>query len=479
MNNNIKFPSILLSIIIYFTLTSCIRTPKGEPGVVLPKTFNGSQDSSSIGFLERRQLFPDTNLLKLIDTAIYNNYALKAANQRIYAAAAELSFAKGRFLPVIAPEVSTRVDKYGTYTLNGVGNFDTNLSPNIKGDKKIPDPTPDLFFGLRTAWEIGFFGKFRNMRRAAGARFLAYEKGRQWVVTTLVADIATMYYDLLALDNELLTIRNNMELQRTALEMIRIIKESARTNELAVKQFEAQLLNTKALESRKIQEIIEAENKLNALLGRFPQSIPRGRPIREQVFPSNIREGIPSQMLLNRPDIFQSEQELVAARADVKAARASFFPSLTLGGYLGQNSFSANTLLSPQSLAWGAVAGLTSPFFNQFTLRSNFRRVTAAQSIAFYNYQQSIVQGFQEVTGSLNGIKNYENVYLLKQQETDALYQAVSVSKDLFSVGMASYLEVITAQKNVLQAELELSDARKEQFISLINLYKALGGGWK
>jgi NodT family efflux transporter outer membrane factor (OMF) lipoprotein len=364
--------------------------------------------------------------------------------------------------------------------MNGVGNFDTNLSPNIGQDSKIPNPTPDLYLGFRTSWEIGLWGRFRNMKKAAVARFLASEKGRHLIITDLVAEVSRLYYELLALDNELLTTKNNIELQEDAVEIINVMKEAGRSNELAVKQFEAQLLDTRSIQIELQQEIIGIENKLNLLLARFPQPIKRGRPIREQIFPERIQAGVPSSLLTQRPDIVQAELELQAAKADIKVARAAFFPSLNIGAYAGFNAFKPELLLrSPESVALGALAGISAPLWNQAIIKSNFRRINSQQLEAYNNYQRSIVNGVQEVVTTMNGIENYNKIYNLKKQETESLYQAVAASKDLFVAGKASYLEVITAQKSVLQSELEWSETRKKQFISLIDLYRALGGGWE
>ncbi|MBC7389543.1 MAG: TolC family protein, partial [Opitutaceae bacterium] len=300
------------------------------------------------------------------------------------------------------------------------------------------------------------------------------------IITSLVADIATLYYELLALDNELLTIRKNLDLQQKAMNTIQDLKIGGKANELAVKQFEAQFLDTKGLEVQIQQNIIKAENILNVLLGSFPKKIVRGLPIRDQSLPDQATAGIPSLMLVRRPDVRQAEFELVASKSDVKLARAAFLPSLTIGAYGGFNAFKAPLLFSnPASLAYGAISGLTMPLLNRSLIRSNYKKSVAYQLDSYYAYQKTILNGFQEVVTSLNGIKNYELIYLIKEEEVDALLKAVIASKDLFEAGYATYLEVITAQKLVLKAELELSEAKKNQFNTVIELYRSLGGGWE
>lgn len=468
--------------IFIFLLSGCnaLKPVVMPDGLKVPVTFEGEKDSTGVAFMSRKDFFKDTNLVKLIDTALKYNFDMLRAVQRIEIARAFLSMSRGKFLPGLSAAGSAGIDKYGDYTMNGVGNYDSNLSPNVTDKKRIPNPTPDFFLGLRSSWEIGLWGNFRNLKRASYSRFLSSQKGRHLVMTTLVTDIANLYYHLLALDNELLTIRKNIKLQQTALEMIRIMKEGARANELAVRQFKAQMLDTQGLEAKKEQDLVRAENQLNLLMGRFPQTIVRGRPIREQELPKYASTGVPSAMLVNRPDIQQAELELTAARADVKAARAAFFPSLTISAYGGLNAFTSSLLFTtPASLAYGAAGGLIAPLFNRNVIRSSYRRTKAEQLDAYYVYQKTVVMGFQEVVTSLNGIRNYEKVYSLKEEEVENLFNAVTVSKDLFMTGYASYLEVITAQKYVLDAELELSEAKKEQFLYFIELYRSLGGGWE
>lgn len=447
----------------------------------MPSQFPNQGDSAGIGQLRPKELFADSHLVHLIDTALQNNFDLKRAYQRVQMARAQLLFGRRRFLPSLNFNASAGAERYGDYTMNGVGNYDSNLSPNLNEDQKIPtSPTTDFFMGLRSGWEIGLWGKYRNTRKAAFERFLASEKGRHLVMTSLVSEVANRYYDLLALDNELLTIRKNVALQQTALQTIQEMKLGAMSNELAVKQFQAQLMNTQGLEAQMLQEILRTENDLNLLLGRLPQSIPRGLPITQQPFPENVQTGLPSSLLARRPDIQEAERRLAAAKLDVRVAKAAFFPSLRLTAYGGYNSFKAPLLFStPASLAYGAIGGLTAPLFNRGLLLSNYKNRQAVQLEAFYYYQKTIANGYKETITHMNGIQNFRRAYTLKQGEVGHLNDAVNVSKDLFMAGYASYLEVITAQRLVLQAELELSEVKKKQFFSLIDLYRSLGGGWE
>ncbi|NLR61295.1 efflux transporter outer membrane subunit [Chitinophaga polysaccharea] len=425
------------------------------------------------------QVFDDPYLRGLIDTALHNNFDLLSAAQRVAVAQSNLMMAKNAWLPSLNLALSAGVDKYADYTLNGVGNFDTNLSPNITKDQHIPGPTPEYFAGLRSSWEIDLWGKLKSQRQATYARFLGSEQGRRLLVTQIVAGVSGLYYELTAMDNELAIIQRNITLQEAAVATVHIQKAGGRATELAVQQFTAQLLSTKALEFGVKQEITSLENQLNALMGRLPQPILRTTVTGTQALPAAVKGGIPSNLLLLRPDVQRAELELTAAKADVKAARAAFLPSLTITPYTGFNAFKAGLLFqSPGSIAWGAVGNLTAPIFNKKQLKAQYNISTANAYTAFYDYQQAIVNGYQEVSSALNKVENQQQAFALKSNEVLVLQEAVSTANILFTTGYANYLEVITAQKNVLEAELALVTTRRNVYQGLVSLYRALGGGF-
>jgi outer membrane protein TolC len=222
----------------------------------VPTSFAASTDTTSVADMAPGAFFADPYLVSLVDTAVRHNYDALIALQRIEAARATFEAGRAALLPSVDVVASAGVDKYGKYTLNGVGNYDTNLSEHVDGDRRIPNPTPDYFLGLRSAWEIDLWGKLRSRKKAAYARYLASRQGRHLVATALVAEVATRYYQLLALDEELEIIRKTLPLQEISLETIRIQKLGGRATQLAVQQFEAQLLRTRSLESEKRQQIL-------------------------------------------------------------------------------------------------------------------------------------------------------------------------------------------------------------------------------
>ncbi len=446
----------------------------------VPGTFDtANSDSVGIAGQNWRTFFGDEPLVALIDTALRANLDLRIATQRIEQARATVDYSRGFLAPQVNTVATAGLDRYGRNTLNGVGNYDTNLSDNVQGNRLIPDPTPDFFVGARSTWEIDIWGKLRNRRRAAYVRLLGSESGRRAVTTGLVAEVARQYFGLLALDGELEIIQKNIAYQSNALELVRVQKQAGRVTELAVQQFAAQLLNTRSRQGQVQQQIVETENELNRLLGRYPQPIARGRSLQTRELPGQVVTGLPARMLLRRPDIRQAELELQATSVDVDVARAEFLPSLSLTGYLGLNSFRVGTLVNPASIAAGLLGGLSAPVFNRRFIRANYRGSVAQSREAFYRYQQTIVNGFSEVTTSLRGVENYRQVAELQAEEVRTLTNAVNISNDLFRSGYATYLEVITAQRNVLEAELALISTKRAQFLSLTNLYRDLGGGWE
>ncbi|WP_230687617.1 TolC family protein [Hymenobacter ruricola] len=461
-------------VLIFAASCTAVAPPVVAPrATAVPATFAAAAptDTASVAQSSWRQFFTDSALVALIDTALRANPDQLIAVQRVEQARASLVAARGALLPTVSIGTVGSVDKFADYS--GVGNTDTN------DGRQLPSLVPDLFLGFRSAWGVDLWGKLRNRRQAAFVRVLATEQGRRLVQTALVAQVASLYYDLLTYDNQLAVLGKNRTLQERAVEIVKLQKLGGRATELAVQQFTAQLLRTRSLEVEANQRIAATENTLNRLLGRYPQPIRRGRPLAAQVVPANVSAGLPAAMLLRRPDVQQAELELVAARADVAAARAAFLPSLTLSPYLGVNAYSPALLFqAPGSLAYGLLGGLSAPLLNRSLFKADYRRATAQQQAAYWNYQKAIQTGFEEVTTNLRGLDNYRRVADLRQQEVAALTQAVAVANTLYTATYANYLEVVTAQRSVLEAELNLTDTRRQQFLLLIDLYRALGGGW-
>jgi len=460
------------------TLSGCatLNTELSIPDKELPARFQDQKGAASIADTHWRQYFPDTLLLKLIDTAIANNIDLQMALQRIEVSRSSVKLANGALLPKVDLNIGAGIRKFGLYTMDGAGNASTEITPG----QIVPEHLPDYYVGLQASWEVDIWGKLRNQRKSAAAQYLSSIEGTNFVISNLIADVAIGYYKLLALDNELDIIRQTILKQQEALEVIKVQKEAGRTNELAVQQFNAQLLNTQVLEKQSLQQIAETENTINFLLGRYPQPIQRGKDVLFAKMPRAISAGIPSQLLANRPDVREAEFQIQASKFDLKAAKAAFFPNFNITASFGFQAFNPEFLfMSPASIAYSVMGTLVAPLINRNALEAQFNTAKANQLTAMYNYQKTILNGYVEVANQLSRIQNLQQINALKTQQSDVLKQSVETSNELFKYARASYLEVLLAQQSALQTHLELIDVIKQQRISTVNIYKALGGGWR
>lgn len=442
----------------------------------VPVSYNNKQDTTNMAALPYRSFFTDKNLTDLIDTALQRNQELQITLQEIEIARNDIKFRQQPLLPQVGIRGGAGVEKVGRYTSQGAGDATTEIKPG----KEMPDPLGDFAVAAFATWEADIWHKLHNSKKAAVTRYLSTIEGRNFVVTNLVAEIANSYYELLAFDNQLTIVRQNIALQKGALEIVKSQKEAARVTELAVRKFEAEVLKTQSLEFDLLQNIQVAENRINFLLGRFPQAIARDTSNMVNVVPAVVNAGIPSQLLINRPDIKQAELDLAAAKLDVKIARAEFFPSLGLSAAVGLNAFSPAYLFRlPESILYNLAGEMMGPLVNRNAIRAEFNSANARQLQALYNYQRSIVNAYMEVSNQVSNINNLEKSYDLKSKQVDALTTSIGISNDLFKNARADYLEVLLTQRDALEARLELVETRKDQLSAVVNIYRNLGGGWK
>ncbi len=442
----------------------------------MPAAYTSTSDTSNSAEVKWKDFFSDANLVSLIDTALKNNLDVLTTFQEIEIARNNVNFRKGMLFPSITANGAAGLEKVGRYTSQGAG----DASAEIRPGQIVPELLPDYFIGLRTSWEVDVWGKLRNAKKAAFAKYLSSIEGRNFVITNLIAEVANSYYELLSLDSQLDIVRETIQLQKNGLEIVKIQKQAAIVTELAVKQFEATVLNSQSMEFEILQKITENENRINFLMGRYPQPISRDKSTFMGQIPLQVKVGIPSQLLKNRPDIKQAELELIATKCDVKAARAEFYPSLDITGAIGFQAFKTGYLFtSPQSLAYSLIGDLAAPLINRTAIKAEFNKAKAVQIEAMYDYQKAILDGYVEVSNELSNITNLEKAYNLKSQEVETLTASIDISNDLFKSAKANYLEVLTTQREALQSKLELVDTKKQQYNSILNVYKALGGGWR
>lgn len=447
----------------------------------LPGTFNDTaSNANSLARLTYDKFFNDTLLIQVIDNVVRHNFDHRIAIEQLKIAEAQLLVRKGALLPNVQAGLNASGTRYGRHTIEGVGNFDTNLSPNIDASQRVnTNITPNYWLGLSATWEIDIWGKLSNLKRAAQSRYLATEQGRHLLRSALVTQAATLYYELITLDRQVAILKENIKLQGNALEIVQIQKEVGRATELAVQQFVAQLANTEASLVELQQQTIDTENQLLALMGIYQGKVNRASAIEKAHLAYGPQQGHPNQLLQYRPDITRAYSELEASHADAKAARAAFFPTISLSGYGAFNAFNSAFFFNPGSIVFQLLGNMVAPVFQQHQLKAQFRIANAQQEIAFLDYQKTIVDAYQEVKTLLNYIEANEKIVGFKEKEVEALSNSVDISNDLYITGYANYLEIISAQRSKIAADVDLTLARRNQAQAMIQLYKALGGGWQ
>lgn len=442
----------------------------------VPESFENSKDTNNIGSIPWKNFFKDKTLVDLIDTALQHNQELMITLQEIEIAKNDIRIRKGRLLPTVGVGAGAGVEKVGRYTSQGAGDANTEIAPG----QEFPDPLMDYKIAAYANWEVDVWKKLRNAKKAAVSRYLATIEGKNFVVTNLVAEVANSYYELLSLDNQLVIVKQNIELQKNALEIVKIQKEAAKATELAVQKFTAEVLSSQHREFDILQNIKETENRINFLLGRYPQEIKRDKSDFLSLLPTTILSGIPSQLLANRPDIKQAELDLAAAKIDIKVARAEFYPSLGISASVGLNAFKPSYLnMFPESLLYSLAGDIAGPLINRKAIKAEFLNANARQIQALYNYDCTILNAYLEVSNQLSMISNLEKGYNLKSQQVDALTKAIEFSNDLFKSARIDYFEVLMTQRDALETKLELVETKKQQLNATVNIYRNLGGGWK
>ncbi|WP_166426979.1 TolC family protein [Flavobacterium psychrotolerans] len=474
----IKCNKIVLTISICLLVASC-KAPAvtvmadNKP---IPESYNVNKDTTNISSIPWKKFFKDKNLVDLIDTALKNNQELMITLQEIEIAKNDIRIRKGRLLPTVDPGAGAGVEKVGRYTSQGAGDASTEITPG----KEFPDPLMDYKIATYAHWEVDIWKKLRNSKKAAISRYLATVEGKNFVVTNLVAEVADSYYELLSLDSQLEIVRQNIELQKNALEIVKVQKEAAKATELAIQKFKAEVLSSQHREFDILQNIKETENRINFLLGRYPQEIKRDKTDFLNLLPTTINSGIPSQLLANRPDIKQAELNLTAAKLDIKVARAEFYPSLDISASIGLNAFKPSYLtMFPESLLYSLAGDIAGPLINRNGIKAEFLNANSRQIQALYNYDRTILNAYLEVSNQLSMIGNLEKSYDLKSQQVNALTKSIEVSNDLFKSARVDYFEVLMTQRDALETKLELVETKKQQLNAVVHIYRNLGGGWK
>jgi NodT family efflux transporter outer membrane factor (OMF) lipoprotein len=438
-----------------------------------PDGYVGSTDTLNASNMNWREYFKDPKLIALIDTSLQNNQELNIMMQEIEMGKNEVMVRKGEYLPFLNFRGGAGPDRAGKYTWDGFSEDDLKEHPE-KGPKYIGDFMAGAFF----SWELDVWHKLRNARKSAALSYMSSIEGRNFMVTNLIAEIATSYYELLALDNMMTIVRQNIELQSNALQIVKLEKEAAKVSQLAVNRFEAQLLNTKNLQFDIAQRMVETENRIHFLTGRFPQPVQRDTTTFALPISERYMAGIPNQLLTRRPDIRQAELRLEAARIDVQVAKANFYPSFSLNAGLGFQAFNPLHVIRPESIIYNLAGDMVAPLINKNAIRATYLNANARQIQTVYEYERSILNAHIEVVNQLSKLDNFSKSFETKQKEADMLAQSVVISNKLFRSARADYLEVLLTQREALDSRLELIEIRLKQLEAKVSLYRSLGGGW-
>jgi NodT family efflux transporter outer membrane factor (OMF) lipoprotein len=480
MTPKIKNVPILPVLMLCLAQAGCVPLVEGiptrEPDASVPATFGAAAASAdNLGLLPTERLFRDPNLIKLIEQALVNNQELNILQMEVAIADAEVMARSGEYLPKVSGGASVGLERVGRYTSQGAGDRTHEITPG----RRVPENLPSFRLGFFASWEVDLWGRLRDATKAAALRAAATVDGRNFAITRLVAEIANSYYELLALDNQLQVLERNIAIQSQALEVVRAKKAAARDTELAVQRFEAEVLQNRGRLFDILQRITETENRINLLVGRFPEPLARASAGFLQLEPTAIATGLPAQLLANRPDLRLAERQLEAANLEVSVARARYYPALNLDGGAGVEAFDLSRLTTwPESIFFGAFAGLSAPLFNRRVITADFVVATAQRMQAILNFEQTLRQAFVETANQVAMVTNLGQKYTLKAQQVALLEGAIEVSNKLFISARADYMEVLLTRRDALESQLELIETRRMQLAAIVNIYQALGGGW-
>ncbi len=421
----------------------------------------------------------DSLLVQLIDSVLVRSNDIKIGFLETAASRADFVYQRGLRMPTVGGVVQPSLRRFGKYTMDGVGNFDTKFSTNITREQIIPENLPDLLIGVQSSWEWDIWGKLAKRKKASALRYLATESGQQWLITSLVAEVASAYGQLIALDKEMDILKANIDIQRKAFELVKVQKEAGVVNESAVQQLEAQLLNSRAQEGDVLQQITVLENQVRYYLNK-PGAVIKRSPFPFQCsLDSSLFAHVQIDQLERRPDIRQAKLNLSAAFESKESAKLALKPSVVLSGILGVQGFQPAYLFQlPASMAYQLLGGITTPWLNRSAISADILRTDAQWKVQDLAYQNALIQGYLEWDTQVKSLGYLQRQSQLKEREVLLTKGAINTVGTLFLTANASYLEVLTAQQNALRSELELLEYSRKRWTHAIQLYRVLGGGW-
>ncbi len=453
--------------------TACHIPPREEvksallPAPTLPKADSLGVKQVALDWIH---FFPDSLLQTYIQQAIQENRELKITKEEVAARYAEIEGKRGEYLPQVSPVVGMGVDKSSHFSRMGA--LEEGVA--MPGARVFPKPLPDFAGVLQATWEVDIWKRLRNARQAAIFRFQASQEGQQWQTTQVVAEVASLYYEIQTLDRLVALIQQSVQVQDRVIELVHKQKENARANQLAVSRLEAQRWNTQNLRYTFERERVGLANQLRMLMGQWAGPI-----VTSPMDPNGLT--LPSypvdQWVRLRPDCRQAEQEVQAARMDVEVVRAQFLPSLTLRSGVGLQAFRPDFLVRPEALALSLLGDMAAPWINRKALMAQYQTAQANQRKAIWAYDQTLLKAHQEITTHWLSWKLLEKNKEAKSNEVRLLEQANGAAWQLYQNARADYSEVLLTQRETLEAQRELVEIEWKQWQTRIQLYRSLGGG--
>jgi multidrug efflux system outer membrane protein len=463
------FVRVAVTLLAAAVATSCTVGPDYKrPPVELPVTHRGAGQTSAASLADVKwfELFNDDRLTQVVETSLKQNFEVRIAAERVLQARAAYGITRADQFPAV--DVSGGV----TALRNSQVGATRGIPPGVDTSVSYTQ------FGFSLGWELDVWGRLRRLSEAARAQYLATEEARQAVITTLVADVTDTYLALRALDLELEIAARTRDVASNNLQLIQERRNAGIASGVDVQQAE-QLLYTATGQIASLErEIAQAENALSLLLGQAPTDVPRGRPLEAFQAPPSVPVGLPSALLERRPDIRQAEQQLIAANAEIGAAKAEYFPRISLTGFFGGQSRALAELLTGPGRIASASLGATAPIFNAGKTRANVRLAEAVKGEAVVNYQRAIYTALRDVADSLAGYVKTSEQRAEQERLVQALRTSAQLSTERYQGGLDSYLPVLDAQRNLFEGELQLARLHQQQLSSIVQLYRALGGGW-
>jgi multidrug efflux system outer membrane protein len=453
-------------------LSGCMVGPRYQrPAVVAPPAYrdapsvttDASASTASVGDLKWSEVFKDEQLKELIDEALTKNFDVRIAAQRVLEQQAQVGITRSQALPSLSAG--------GSYSAIGIPTdaLGSNYPSTFHGGGMIAD----------AAWNLDFWGLYRRQNEAERAKLLATEWGRRATLSSVVMNVAASYIQLRTLDAKLEITRKTLDSRRESLRLVTLREQVGSATMSDVHQSEQLLYAAEAAQPDIERDIREQENSISLLLGRNPGPIPRSKGSIEQPDPQEVPPGIPSQLLERRPDIQKAEAQLIAANARIGVARAQFFPQISITGMGGTATSQLNKLFNSDASFWFGSVSVSQPLFEGGKLRNNLRLAEETKQEMVLAYQQTIASAFRDVSNALITYQKSKENRIAQEKETAAADKSVQLAHIRYDNGGSSYLEVLTNDTNLFSAELNLADAQQQEALSLVQLYGALGGGWR